>query len=306
MRIREGRKMVSGARSNTIFIGILIGLLVCTGAGARAMAPLPPPPPLPPILSDLTITPAEVELGENVTISFVVTNTDNQSFVYTVTMQIENITLLVDVELEAYESKALSHTITTDIIDVPGVGVPGFFNVTVDGITGSFTVIEPMLPLKPAEFTVSGLNVFTEIEESADVTIFVNVSNLSEVEGTHQVDLILEGGDILFYTVYSKNVTLPGGASEEVPICIEGGLTAGSYQVEVEGLTGNFKVIPEPSFWDEIPGFPYESIILGLVFGLLAIWFLYRPHDSMAVICHIQWYRKTKSALAKRTNGGVR
>ena len=57
----------------------------------------------------------------------------------------------------------------------------------------------------------------------------------------------------------------------------------GTYQVEVEGLTGCFTVKPESSSWDNIPGFPYESILLGLVFGLLAIWFLYRPHDSMAV-----------------------
>jgi hypothetical protein len=239
------------------------------------------PPPLPPILSDLAISPfiaqsgipARIELGDNVTIRFVVTNTDNRSFVYTATMQIGDVTLMIDVELEAYEAKTVSHTITPNTV--------GFYDVKVDGLTGCFYVWSP--EEKPAEFEVSELKIFTGIEEGADVTIYVNVSNLSEVEGTHQVDLILEGGDILFYTVYSKNVTLPGGASEEVPLCIEGGLTAGSYQVEVEGLTGSFTVKPESSSWDNIPGFPYESILLGLIFGLLAIWFLYRPHDSMAV-----------------------
>ena len=266
------------------------------------------PPPLPPMLSDLDISPFFAilstapsgilhehanKLGDDVTINFTITNTDNQSFVYAVTMQIGNITLMIDVELEAYESKTVSHTITPDTV--------GFYDVKVDGLTGCFYVWPH--EAKPAEFIVSDLNMFTEIEEGADITMFVNVSNVGDVEGTHQVDLILDGGDILFYTVYSKNVTLPGGASEEVPLWIEGGLTAGSYQVEVEGLTGSFKIIPEPSFWDEIPGFPYESIVLGLVFGLLAIWFLYRPHDSMAVICPIPWHRKTKSALAKRTSG---
>ena len=257
--------------------------------------------PLPPIVSDLAISPFiyssrlpnKNELGDNVTIRFVVTNNNNQSFVYTATMQIGNVTLMIDVELEAYEAKTVSHTITPELV--------GFYDVEVDGLMGSFYVWP--LERKAAEFEVSKLRLFTEIEEGADVTIFVNVSNVGDVEGTYQVDLILEGGDILFYTVYSKNVTLPGEASEEVPLCIEGGLTAGSYQVEVEGLTGSFKVIQEPSFWDEIPGFPYESIVLGLVFGLLAIWFLCRPHDSMAVICPIPWHRKTKSALAKRTSG---
>lgn len=244
-----------------------------------------PPPPLPLILSDLAISPfitqsgipARIELGDNVTIRFAVTNTDNRSIVYTVTMQIRDVTLMIDVELEAYEAKTMSHTMTPDTV--------GFYDVKVDGLTGCFYVWPP--EAKPAEFEVSKLNVFTEIEEGADVTIFVNVSNLGDVEGTHQVDLLLEGGDILFYTVYSKNVTLPGGASEEVPLCIEGGLTVGSYQVEVEGLTGSFKVVPKPSFWDEIPGFPCESILLGLVLGLLAICFLYRPHDSVASTCPV-------------------
>ena len=111
------------------------------------------------------------------------------------------------------------------------------------------------------------------IEEGADITIFVNVSNVGDVEGTYKVDLILEGGDILFYTVYSKNVTLPGGVSEEVPLCIEGGLTAGSYQVEVEGLTGCFTVKPESSSWGNILGFPYESIIIGLVAVIIILWY---------------------------------
>jgi len=238
------------------------------------MAPLPPPP-LPPILSDLEISPFFAtsstapsgilhenanKLGDDVTIRFVVTNVDNQSFVYTVTMRIGNVTLMIEVELEAYESKTVSHTMTPDTV--------GFYDVKVDGLTGCFYVWP--LETKPAEFIVSDLNIITEIEEGADITMFVNVNNVGDVEGTHQVDLILDGGDILFYTVYSKNVTLPGGVSEEVPLWIEGGLTAGTYQVEVEGLTSSFTVAPKPSLWDEIPGFPFESIAIGLIAGALA------------------------------------
>jgi len=35
-------------------------------------------------------------------------------------------------------------------------------------------------------------------------------------------------------------------------------------------------VKPKPSFWDNIPGFPYESIMLGLVTGILVLWLLSR------------------------------
>jgi len=164
-------------------------------------------------------------------------------------MQIGELTLLVDVELGAYESMTVSRTLTMNTI--------GYFNVTVDGLTGSFEV---KAPPKPAEFTVSDLSQFISIEEGADITIFVNISNIGDIEGTHQVDLKLDGE-----VVYSINVTLPDGATEEVPLWIEGGLTVGTYQVEVEGLTDSFTVEPKPSFWDKIPGFPYESIILGLI-----------------------------------------
>ena len=45
--------------------------------------------------------------------------------------------------------------------------------------------------------------------------------------------------------------------------------------VEVDGLTGSFGVtlIYEPSFWDKIPGFPYESIIIGLISVIIILWY---------------------------------
>ncbi|GAH82380.1 unnamed protein product, partial [marine sediment metagenome] len=125
-----------------------------------------PLPPIPPILSNLTVTPSELERGDNVTISLDIENIDNQSFTYIVTMHIENVneppstwppygvTLLVDVELGAYEAKTVSRTITMDTV--------GDFNVTVDGLTGSFTVETPEIPLKPAEFIVSYLHIKPE------------------------------------------------------------------------------------------------------------------------------------------------
>ena len=324
-------------------------------------------PPLPPFLSDLTVTPSEIERGDNVTIGLDIMNPNNRSITYIVTIRVEGIgqmgahieelTLFVNVELGAYESETVQHTITPD--------VAGHYNVTVDGMTGSFVVVRPPLPanfvvldleaspdeveegeyvlfsvlvfndgdtegtytvefkvdgetfytqnvtvaadrfhhvrafyyeagspgtyevsvgdftetfkvrapLEPAEFEFSNLSQFISIEEDMDITFFVDVSNVGDIEGTYQVVLILTGGDILFRAEYITDVTLPGGASEEVPLRIHDGLKAGAYQVEVEGLTGSFTVVkPEPSFWDKIPGFPYESIIIGLIAVIIIIW----------------------------------
>jgi len=57
-------------------------------------------PPLPPILSNFSITPEEVVLGGNVTVSVVVTNVDVQSFVYVVSLRIGDEGVLLDVALE--------------------------------------------------------------------------------------------------------------------------------------------------------------------------------------------------------------
>ncbi|GAH10798.1 unnamed protein product, partial [marine sediment metagenome] len=64
---------------------------------------------------------------------------------------------------------------------------------------------------------------------------------------------------------------------------LEGGLTTtvsfdvtrdeGTYEVEVEGLTSSFTVNPKPTFWDKIPGFPYESIIIGLTSIIIILWY---------------------------------
>ncbi len=36
------------------------------------------------------------------------------------------------------------------------------------------------------------------------------------------------------------------------------------------------EVSPEHSFWNKIPGFPYESVILGLVTASFVLWMLSR------------------------------
>jgi len=331
-----------------------------------------PTPPLPPFLDNLNITPAEVERGDNVTISFTIMNTDSQSITYGVTMNIENaafpppvwppydVTLRIWVDLEAYESKTVSHTLTLDTI--------GEYHVWVEGLTGIFTVgtwppepppkpaefvvsdltitpieVEPgdgveisllvknigeqqgscMLsvliengqilswvswtdldggtnktvrfgfkpeaegnyklefndligsftvkaPPKPAEFTVTGLVISQEeIEEGEGVAIHVNVTNIGEEEGSYTLEIEIDG--VVTETV---KVTLDGG--ESTTVTFMGGGAIGDHTVEIGELSGSFTVNPKPTFWDKIPGPPYESIILGLVTTIFVLWVLSR------------------------------
>lgn len=191
-------------------------------------------PPLPPILSNLTITPAELEPGDNVTMSLDIRNIDSQSFTYIVTMQIGELTLLVDVELGSYDSTKVSRTLTMDMV--------GVFNVTVDGMSGSFTVKAPPLP---AKFGVSDLVIvpgdwLTIDKTRHGFTISVDVTNVGEMEGSYTVELGLDG-----MVVGSEEITSLGGGMT-VTVVFELTRGVGSYIVEVDGLTGSFTVKAPP------------------------------------------------------------
>jgi len=345
-----------------------------------------PTPPLPPFFSELTVTPSELERGENVTISIKIRNADSQSITYGVTMWIENaafpppfwppydVTLRVWVDLEAYESKTVSQNITLDqigeyhvwvegltgiftvgtwppepplrpaelvlsdlsitpetaelwgdiedwtfkiTVNVTNVGEQegmdtinlrvdgsivdwrtvklkggeqvtiiydvtrgvGSYLVEVDGLTGGFTV---KAPPKPAEFEFSDLRILypgvipPEVErgQTVTVTVSIEVENVGELEGSHTVELKVDRE-----VIDSREVTLEGGASATVLFELTRG--EGTYEVEVESFTDSFTVNPKPSFWDKIPGFTYESIILGLLTGVFVLLLLSRRKTTL-------------------------
>ena len=223
------------------------------------------------VLSDLDIEPEEAKLDEEVIISVLVTNIGEQPGSYNVTLRMASMLISIEdeaeVTLDEGESEIISFVHTMD--------VEGEYDVEGDGLTGSFKVIVPPPPPRPAEFEVSNLNLFVEIEEEADITIFVNVSNIGELKGTHEVDLKIDGE-----VVYSENVTLEGGETREVPLWILGGLPKGSYQVEVDGLTGSFTVSAKSiPFWIK-PGNIIGIIIFIALMGAVAYLLLRKRNQS--------------------------
>jgi len=196
-----------------------------------------PTPPLSPYLDNLNVTPAELELGDNVTISFDIRNMDSQSITYMVDIQIGYLTFPVDVELEAYEFKTMSRTMFPTAV--------GIYNVTVIGMTGNFTVKAAPLP---AEFVVSDLTITPEEADiGEEVEISFTVMNIGELPGDYSFTIGIEGPLL----VVSKEMTgsLEAGESEVASYMLVEDVP-GTYSVEVEGLTGSFtmKAAPEPEF----------------------------------------------------------
>ncbi|GAH16249.1 unnamed protein product, partial [marine sediment metagenome] len=124
--------------------------------------------------------------------------------------------------------------------------------------TGNFTVEAPEIPLKPAEFIVSDLSIEPKevvLEEGVDAFTFsitVKVANIGEQEGTHTVNLKVDGD-----VIQAGTVTLWGG--EETSITFDVTRGEGTYEVEVEEFTGSFMVEPYP-----IPPTPAEFVFSNL------------------------------------------
>ena len=222
-------------------------------------------PPLPPFIDNLVITPEEVELGEDITISFDIMNPNNQSISNYTTIQVGEISLLVDIELDAYESKTVTRTLTPL--------AEGTIDVTVDGLTGSFTVIVSPPPPTPAEFVVSDLTALpTEIEEGGTVMISVTVTNIGETEGSYTVEFKVDGE-----TVESETVTIPG--DNVYFSSFEKTWSTGTYQVSVEDLTASFTVsaLPEPDFTIY---YLVMIIIIVAIVALVAYWLWKRKMNA--------------------------
>ncbi|GAH58878.1 unnamed protein product, partial [marine sediment metagenome] len=194
--------------------------------------------------SDLTITPEEVEPGDEVTISVLATNIGEETGDYTVTLNLPAgpfLRVQETVSLEGGESERVEFEISRDI--------EGTYAVEVEGLTGGFTVkVSP----KPAEFEFSDLRIFIpgvippEVErgQTVTVTVSIEVENVGELEGGCTVELKMDGE-----VIDSKEVALEGGGSATVLFELTRG--EGTYEVEVEGFTESFTIelAEETPFW---------------------------------------------------------
>jgi hypothetical protein len=91
---------------------------------------------------------------------------------------------------------------------------------------------------EPAEFRVSNLHVSPdEVGPGETVTVTVEVQNVGEEQGTHQLELIIDG-----LVEQSESVTLDGGAATTITFTLQKERDK-VYSVETDGLSGSFEVI---------------------------------------------------------------
>ena len=108
---------------------------------------------------------------------------------------------------------------------------------TITARVSHFTIFSVMTRISPAAFEVSGLVVpTTTIGIAEKATISAMVKNTGDLAGTTKVTLKINGVE-----VGSKSVKLAGGEMRKVSFTTVQG-KAGSYKVEIDGLTATFTV----------------------------------------------------------------
>ena len=227
--------------------------------------------------SGLSITPAEVSTEQSVTISVLVGNTGALTGSYEVTLKVNfSVVETKSITLAGGGSQTVSFTTTEDRI--------GDYLVDVNGLRGSFTVAEegilpedqpddepadePEVPLAPADFTIDSLLISPfEVDIGKSVIIGVLVNNTGDLSGNYEVTLKIDN-----MVIATKEVTLAGGTSQQVTFTTYAD-TAGTYSVDVNGLTETFTVEEGVVLPEVPPGATKAStwwIIGGIIAGVIA------------------------------------
>jgi hypothetical protein len=185
-------------------------------------------------VSELAITPAQVDIGEEVTISALVSNSGDCSGSCEVVLEVDDVIKATQqVTLAGCTSQRVTFTTASD--------VAGTCMVRVNGLPGTFLVKAPPALPKPAAFTASALAISpAEVEIGETVTISASVANTGELEGTYGVILKIDGA-----VAAIKDVTLAGGSSQDVTFTISKD-AAKTYEVRIDSMTGTFTVKPKP------------------------------------------------------------
>lgn len=182
-------------------------------------------------LSDLSIEPGEVYVGDEVVIRVLAKNTGATAGYYEVSVTVPWSTRKLVVNLDSDESKIISTAFV--------VPIDGTHNVTVDGLSGSFLAgyppAEAELVLSDFGVTWTGAQI-DKIEVGDAVHIWAKAKNTGSTPASFDITWKING---IVQTVTEEFL------AKQIKVIAYTYLTvdrAGVYNVEIDGLTGSFMV----------------------------------------------------------------
>jgi len=150
---------------------------------------------------------------------------------------------------------------------------------TITASVSHFTAFSVLAYTHPAAFETSYSTILPrEVEPDEKVTIGVKITNTGNLSGSYQVTLKIDN-----VVVDIKDITLEDGASQKVAFTTSKNV-AGTYNVNINSLSGTFTVKPAPAVAAPAPAPPNWRLIGGIiagciVVGLLVYFFVWRKRD---------------------------
>jgi hypothetical protein len=149
---------------------------------------------------------------------------------------------MIDNEVEETKEITLEGRSSGEVTFGVSRSVPGLYLVSVNGVPGSFAVVESVVVEgaqdTPASFSTSGLSVSpAEVSAEGEVTISILVSNSGDLAGSYEVTLMIDNE-----VEETKEITLEGRSSGEVTFGVSRSVP-GLYLVSVNGVPGSFAVV---------------------------------------------------------------
>jgi len=197
-------------------------------------------------VTDLVISPSQVNKGEPADISVTVKNTGDAKGSHSLELKINGeVEATEEVTLNAGASKTVTFTVTRD--------TPGEYSIEIAELEGLLTVTA-------ADFHVTDLTISPEqASQGEPITISVHVANVGTEQGNYTLWLKLR-----------KEITLGAKASQTVDFTIVED-TAGKHQLEIADLKGEFSVAEGPPAPSAAPPWWRNWWIIGGIAGAIVL-----------------------------------
>lgn len=211
----------------TIVLTLVLTLPMLASCGNPTVIPETEKPPIPAefTVTNLVISPDDVEKGQPVTISATVTNSGGSPDSYTAILKINGSQVETkSITLNAGDNQVVSFTVVKESA--------GTYTIELGGLVGTFTVTPA-----PARFVLGELTITpTNAKTGELITISIPISNTGGTEGTYPLVLKLNGA-----VDATKNVTLNAGETKTVTFTVTKDI-AGAYIVDINGKLSQVNV----------------------------------------------------------------
>ena len=133
------------------------------------------------------------------------------------------------------------------------------------GIFAAAQAVEAGTPGNEPEFTISGLVISpAEANTGQTITISATINETANISGIYEGTLRINGVE------ETKSVTVGPNASKQITFTVSKNV-AGTYSVDLDGLTGSFTVIEESTNGSSGSSFPTVSVVVGIVAALVIV-----------------------------------